>query len=81
MFDRFYKVEASRVSAGPVRSDGESPPPGPGGSGLGLSIVKAIVEPHGARISVSSHPGRTIFEISGLRSSGNSQANADSDRL
>jgi signal transduction histidine kinase len=38
-----------------------------GGSGLGLSIVKAIVERHGARISASNEPGRTVFEIAGLR--------------
>ena len=55
VFDRFYKVDESRMAQ-----------TGAGGSGLGLSIVKAIVERHGARISVDSHPGRTVFEIRGL---------------
>jgi signal transduction histidine kinase len=54
VFERFYKAEPSRTSAGQ----------GPaGGSGLGLSIVKAIVERHGATISVTSHPGRTVFSF------------------
>ena len=50
VFERFYKVDASRTS-------------GPAGSGLGLSIVKAIVERHGGTISVTSRPGRTAFAI------------------
>ena len=48
IFDRFYKVDASRTS-------------GAAGSGLGLSIVNAIVERHGGSISVTSRPGRTEF--------------------
>ena len=54
VFDRFYKAEASRA----IR-----PGPGGEGSGLGLSIVKAIVERHGGAVSVRSEPGRTVFEL------------------
>jgi signal transduction histidine kinase len=50
VFDRFYKADESRAGVS-------------GGSGLGLSIVKAIVERHGGSISVVSDPGRTVFEI------------------
>jgi two-component system, OmpR family, sensor kinase len=54
IFDRFYKADASRTGIA-------------GGSGLGLSIVRAIVERHGGQVSVESRPGRTVFEISGLK--------------
>jgi signal transduction histidine kinase len=57
VFDRFYKVESSRATR---------PGHGPSGSGLGLSIVKAIVERHGGDVSVTSQPGRTTFEL-GIR--------------
>ena len=54
MFDRFYKADPSR-SVGVASS----------GSGLGLSIVQAIVERHGGRITASNAAtgGGAIFEI------------------
>lgn len=51
IFDRFYRVDTSRS-----RSQG--------GAGLGLSIVKAIVDAHKARIDVLSKVGQgTTFTI------------------
>lgn len=51
VFDRFYKVDTSR-------------PAQEAGSGLGLSIVKAIVERHGGEVRARSTPGvETVFEI------------------
>lgn len=47
IFDRFYKVDAARAS---------------GGSGLGLSIVKAIIERHGGTIT-ARNAGGAVFEI------------------
>jgi anti-sigma regulatory factor (Ser/Thr protein kinase) len=50
VFDRFYKADQSRLHAG--------------GSGLGLSIVKAIVERHGGTVAARSDQGvATVFEI------------------
>lgn len=52
LFDRFYRVDPSRQS-----SSGES--------GLGLSIVKALIEAHGGRVSVQSEVGKgTTFTFS-----------------
>lgn len=51
VFDRFYKADPSR-------------PNDAVGSGLGLSIVKAIIERHGGTVAVQSEPGRgTTFTI------------------
>jgi signal transduction histidine kinase len=53
LFDRFYKADPARAAA----NNGAS------GSGLGLSIVKGIVERHGGRVDVTSVPGRTVFTV------------------
>ena len=51
VFDRFYKVDPSRTGHA-------------SGSGLGLSIVKAIIERHGGAVTVASNPGAgTTFTL------------------
>jgi two-component system OmpR family sensor kinase len=51
VFDRFYKADASRT--------GDA-----SGSGLGLSIVRAIVERHGGSVTAANADGGgTVFEI------------------
>ena len=63
IFDRFYKVDAARKAAG--------------GSGLGLSIVKAIVERHGGRIAARNDNG-ALFEIVLPSGSGTRDPGSDS---
>lgn len=50
VFDRFARADAARSGSAPT-------------TGLGLSIVKAIVEAHGGTISVTSSPGDTQFAV------------------
>jgi signal transduction histidine kinase len=53
VFDRFYKVDAARSGTAV-----------PSGSGLGLSIVRAIIERHGGTISArNAAEGGAVFEL------------------
>jgi signal transduction histidine kinase len=45
VFERFYRSEANRLAGRP-------------GSGLGLPIVKDVVEAHGGTVTIASAPGR-----------------------
>lgn len=51
VFERFYRVEKSRDR-------------GRGGAGIGLAIVKQLVEATGGRVGAESHPGVTKFWFS-----------------
>lgn len=53
IFERFYRADPSRTRRGAASGTGA-----PGGSGLGLSIVAALVAAHGGRVSVRTAPGQ-----------------------
>jgi two-component system OmpR family sensor kinase len=50
IFDRFFRVDDSRNRRN-------------GGSGLGLAVVRSLVEAHGGTVEVESRPGRTAFTV------------------
>jgi two-component system OmpR family sensor kinase len=50
VFERFTRADSSRSRAA-------------GSTGLGLSIVQAVVTAHGGEVRVTSQPGNTTFEI------------------
>lgn len=50
LFDRFYRVDVSRSSK-------------TGGSGVGLSVVRAIAEAHGGSASVCGHGNQITFAV------------------
>ena len=47
LFERFFRLDSSRNSQ-------------TGGAGIGLSIVKAIVERHGGKVSAKSEDGKSL---------------------
>jgi two-component system OmpR family sensor kinase len=64
VFERFYRADPSRTRAA-------------GGSGLGLSIVAALVAAHGGRVGVQSAPGegsRFLVELPQHATAADSQA-------
>ncbi|HEY8295545.1 MAG TPA: ATP-binding protein, partial [Micrococcaceae bacterium] len=50
IFDRFARADVARTGT-------------EGSTGLGLSIIDAIVAAHGGRITVASRPGNTRFTV------------------
>ena len=50
IFERFSRLDTSRQTR-------------EGSTGLGLSIVRSVVEAHGGTVGVASRPGRTVFTV------------------
>jgi two-component system OmpR family sensor kinase len=50
IFERFARGDSSRSRAA-------------GSTGLGLSIVHAVVTSHGGKVGVQSRPGQTVFTV------------------
>ena len=50
IFERFTRGDSSRSRTA-------------GSTGLGLSIVHAVVTSHGGKVGVRSHPGQTVFTV------------------
>ncbi len=71
IFERFYRSDPARTRTS-------------GGSGLGLSIVAAIVEAHGGTVTASSAPGEgmavTVRIPNGAHLNGSDAAPAEADR-
>lgn len=63
LFERFARADTSRSRA-------------TGSTGLGLAIVSGVVAAHRGRVTVSSHPGETVFTISLPLSAGAREAPA-----
>ena len=57
IFERFARGDSSRSRAA-------------GSTGLGLSIVHAVVSAHRGRVSLDSVPGRTVFTVTLPRARG-----------